>query len=110
MSIAKTDIPERETYSHVCIQPILEPKTEQSFGFYDGIVKSRNIEYKGKNCCLIFLSTHSQMRNLFYQRKGWLDITEEWFQYLDEQEKKSDTIVLDEPIKTSRGRPRAKTK
>ena len=103
--------PERNTYTKVCMNDIFDPETEQEYGFYDGVIKSRNILYNGQRYSFMFLRTQAECTNLLYRRSGWVDITDQWFDFLDKKnEEKEDTIVVEKPIKRKRGRPRKKAK
>ena len=113
MSKASTEVPEKGTYSKVVMNDSLNPETAQSYGFYEGIIESRNIEYKGEKKSLLFLKTQAQVRSLFYRGHGWMDITEDWFKFLERKEQnaiKEDMILIEKPIKAKRGRPRKKVK
>ena len=109
-----TIIPEYGTYERVVIHPNLNPNTPQSIGFYDAIINSKKINYKGNEVSMLFLHSHAQMRSLFFRRLGWVDITEEWFSHIEKQKEqttiKEDNIVIEKPIKKKRGRPRKKAK
>ncbi|MGI9554705.1 MAG: hypothetical protein ACR2M6_01920 [Vampirovibrionia bacterium] len=105
---ASRELPKKEEYKYVCINDVFDPETEQQYGFYDGVIKSRNIEYKGKEYSFMFLRIQAEMTNLLYRRDGWVNITDDWFNLLEKKQKKEATIIVETPIKKKRGRPRKK--
>ena len=110
---AKKDIPEKGTYRNVCINEIWDPTMEQHCGFYEGVIRSKNINYKNKDVCMIFLKTQAQAYALINRGHGWTEITDEWFEFLEEKEKikeKQATIEEKPVVKRKRGRPRKKVK
>lgn len=108
--LASEEKPEEGTYTKVLMNPLFNPRTRQSIGFYEGIINSRNLLYKGERRCIIFLKTQSQAMNLLRRRKGWVDITKEWIQQKEEpkllEDKKLEEPKEDKPVKRKRGRPR----
>lgn len=91
-------------FKHVMIHKKWRHTNIQRISFYDKVLKSESIEYRGKVYCGVYLSTPIHVRALLGKKRGWIDITEDYFKYLEE--KKAEESKPEKPPAKKRGRPK----
>jgi len=74
--------PSRETYNYVLYLDGKTPYGDWAFASYAESVKSKPIQYRDNVYPVIFLKTRAAMMTAW--RRGWTDLTEQWFTWLDE--------------------------
>jgi hypothetical protein len=101
---------------YVFIHKVWRSSRRQTIPFYDAVLYSQEIEFRGRLYNGVFIEKLVHARALKKRGKGWTEITEDWFKYkkeleekkkLEEKKNKLDS-ESHEPVKRKRGRPRKK--
>lgn len=78
-------IPRAGSYAHVLMHPRITSDFQITEHGYQVTLSSRRVEWRGEKRHLMFAP--DELARLWLFRKGWTDITAEWFAHLAEQEK-----------------------